>query len=219
MSGFFVMHILTDLIAFPPVHESDSYGVLALGGDLSPARLLLAYHSGIFPWYEDGEPIIWWSPPKRMVLFPEQVKISKSTRKILESEAFTITFNTQFKAVIENCAQIKRDGQRGTWITTEMQNAYLKLHEMGIAKSVEVWKDEVLVGGLYGVDLGAVFCGESMFSKVPNASKVAFITLAKSLQQKNYKVLDCQVYNDHLASLGAIEIGRDEFLKILRNEY
>lgn len=213
------MHILTDLIAFPPVHESDSYGVLALGGDLSPARLLLAYHSGIFPWYEDGEPIIWWSPPKRMVLFPEQVKISKSTRKILESEAFTITFNTQFKAVIENCAQIKRDGQRGTWITTEMQNAYLKLHEMGIAKSVEVWKDEVLVGGLYGVDLGAVFCGESMFSKVPNASKVAFITLAKSLQQKNYKVLDCQVYNDHLASLGAIEIGRDEFLKILRNEY
>lgn len=213
------MHILTDLIAFPPVHESDSYGVLALGGDLSPARLLLAYRSGIFPWYEDGEPIIWWSPPKRMVLFPEQVKISKSTRKILESNVFRITFNTQFKAVIENCAQIKRDGQRGTWITTEMQNAYLKLHEMGIAKSVEVWNDDVLVGGLYGVDLGNVFCGESMFSKVPNASKVAFITLAKSLQQKNYKLLDCQVYNDHLASLGAIEIGRDEFLKILRNEY
>lgn len=213
------MHILTDLIAFPPVHESDSYGVLALGGDLSPARLLLAYHSGIFPWYEDGEPIIWWSPPKRMVLFPEQVKISKSTRKILKSNVFRTTFNTQFKAVIENCAQIKRDGQRGTWITTEMQNAYLKLHEMGIAKSVEVWKDEVLVGGLYGVDLGAVFCGESMFSKVPNASKVAFITLAISLQQKNYKVLDCQVYNDHLASLGAIEIGRDEFLKILQSKY
>ena len=218
MSGFFVMHILTDLIAFPPVHEADSYGVLALGGDLLPERILLAYHSGIFPWYEDGEPIIWWSPPKRMVLFPEQVKISKSMRKIIESETFTISFNTQFKQVIENCAEISRSGQRGTWITTEMQKAYVELHEMGIAKSVEVWKDDVLVGGLYGVDLGAVFCGESMFSKIPNASKVAFIALAKSLQQNNYRLLDCQVYNDHLASLGAVEIPRDRFLSILQNK-
>jgi leucyl/phenylalanyl-tRNA--protein transferase len=150
-----------------------------------------------------------------MVLFFHELRISKSMRNILNRGMFKITFNTAFKDVIANCRTVKREGQQGTWITGEMQDAYVKLHELGFAKSVEVWQDGVLVGGLYGVDLGHVFCGESMFSKVSNASKVAFIALALKLQQQNYRLLDCQVYNDHLASLGAEEISREEFLKIL----
>lgn len=200
---------------FPPVSEADEEGILAIGGDLSPERLQLAYKSGIFPWFNEGEPIIWWSPDPRMVLFLDELIVSKSMRNILNRNQFKVTVNKNFKDVISNCQKIKRDGQNGTWISNEMIDAYCKLNEMGIAKSVEVWQDEVLVGGLYGIDLGHVFCGESMFSKVSNASKVAFIALVEYLKRANYKLLDCQVYNSHLESLGCREIDREAFMEIL----
>jgi len=184
---------------------------------LSGDRLQLAYKSGIFPWFEDGEPITWWSPNPRMVLFLEELIISKSMRNILNRKPFKVTFNQNFRDVISNCQNIKRDGQRGTWITNDMIEAYCNLHELGVAKSVEVWQDDELVGGLYGIDLGHVFCGESMFSKVSNASKVAFISLVNNLKATNYKLLDCQVYNPHLESLGCREIEREDFMTILKN--
>ncbi|WP_035669676.1 leucyl/phenylalanyl-tRNA--protein transferase [Flavobacterium sp. 83] len=209
------MYYLTAALSFPPVSQTNSSGILALGGDLSTERLQLAYANGIFPWFEDGEPITWWSPNPRMVLFLDELIVSKSMRNILNRNIFKVTFNQNFREVISNCQNIKRDGQNGTWITNDMIEAYCKLNELGIAKSVEVWQDEVLVGGLYGVDLGHVFCGESMFSTVSNASKVAFITLVKQLKTANYKLLDCQVYNPHLESLGCREIDRNEFISIL----
>lgn len=209
------MYYLTASLSFPPVSQTNSSGILALGGDLSPERLQLAYANGIFPWFEDGEPITWWSPNPRMVLFLDELVISKSMRNVLNRDIFRVTFNQNFRDVISNCQNIKRDGQNGTWITNDMIEAYCKLNELGIAKSVEVWQDEVLVGGLYGVDLGHVFCGESMFSIVSNASKVAFVTLVKQLKIANYKLLDCQVYNPHLESLGCREIDRNEFMSIL----
>ena len=219
------MYLLSNEIIFPPVNLANEDGLLAIGGDLSVERLELAYKSGIFPWYNQGEPIIWYSPNPRMVLFPKDLKISKSMRQLIKKEVFSITFNQNFAEVISNCKNIYREGQGGTWITNEMQQAYLKLHEKGIAKSIEVWQysqdkkvEKELVGGLYGIDLGHVFCGESMFSKVSNASKLAFIYLAKKLEKENYKLIDCQVYNNHLASLGADEISREYFLKILKNE-
>jgi leucyl/phenylalanyl-tRNA--protein transferase len=212
------MYYLSDDLIFPPVSKADYDGILAVGGDLSPERLQLAYKSGIFPWFEEEEPIIWWSPDSRMVLFLEEVIVSKSMRNILNREVFSVTFNQNFRDVISNCQKIKRDGQNGTWITNEMVEAYCKLHELGIATSVEVWQDDELVGGLYGIDLGHVFCGESMFSKVSNASKVAFITLVSQLKKGNYKLLDCQVYNPHLESLGCREIERDAFMKILKQQ-
>lgn len=207
------MYYLSRDLYFPPVTEASPEGIVAIGGDLTPERLLLAYKNGIFPWFDDDEPILWWSPPQRMVLYPDELKISKSMRNVINRNTFKITFNTAFKEVITNCRNIKREGQPGTWITPEMVNAYLKLHEMGYAKSVEVWQDDVIVGGLYGVDLGHIFCGESMFSKVSNASKMAFIALTKKLKQENYRLLDCQVHNDHLESLGAREIDRNEFIR------
>ena len=210
------MFLLSKDLVFPPVHLADKDGLLAIGGDLSLERLLLAYKSGIFPWYNSGEPIIWYSPNLRMVLFPKDLKISKSMKQIIRKNEYKITFNQNFKAVISNCKTIKRDGQGGTWITDEMQDAYLKLHEKGIAKSVEVWLENELVGGLYGIDLGTVFCGESMFSKISNTSKLAFIYLVQKLKKENYKLIDCQVYNPHLESLGADEISREEFLKYLK---
>jgi leucyl/phenylalanyl-tRNA--protein transferase len=210
------MYILSDKISFPPVTLASPEGVVAIGGDLSVERLLLAYKSGIFPWYNEGEPIIWYSPNQRMVLFPKKLKVSKSMRQLIRKGAFKVTYNTCFNEVIANCKTINRkDQEGGTWITTEMQQAYTKLHELGLAKSVEVWLDEKLVGGLYGIDLGSVFCGESMFSKVSNASKIAFIYLVEKLKTENYKILDCQVYNNHLASLGAEEISRTEFISYL----
>jgi leucyl/phenylalanyl-tRNA--protein transferase len=209
------MYFLTKELYFPSVEETTEEGILAVGGDLSTERLMLAYNSGIFPWFEDDEPILWWSPEERMVLFFEYLKISKSMRNVLNKGEFKVTFNKDFKAVITNCQSVKRVGQNGTWITDDMINAYCKLHELGFAKSVEVWKDNELVGGLYGIDLGDVFCGESMFSTVSNASKVAFITLAQKLEKSNYKLIDCQVHNSHLESLGCIEIDRDEFMAIL----
>ena len=209
------MHFLSKNIWFPPVEEANHDGLLAIGGDLSPERLNLAYHSGIFPWYSEGGPIIWYSPDPRMVLFPEKLKVSKSMKQLIRKGEFVITFNTDFKKVIANCKTITRPGQPGTWITDEMQRAYIKLYEMGFAKSVEVWKNNELVGGLYGIDLGHVFCGESMFSKVSNTSKLAFIFLVEKLQKEQYAMLDCQMYNEHLASLGAEEISREEFLSYI----
>ncbi|OCB76890.1 leucyl/phenylalanyl-tRNA--protein transferase [Flavobacterium crassostreae] len=210
------MYYLTQDLFFPEVHLAHTSGVLALGGDLSPERLLLAYQNGIFPWYEDGEPITWWSPNPRMVLFLDELIISKSMRNILNRGLFEVTFNQNFTEVMANCQQIKRDGQNGTWITQDMIEAYGKLHQLGVAKSVEVWQNNELVGGLYGMDLGSVFCGESMFSKVSNASKVAFISLVGLLQKQHYKLLDCQVYNPHLESLGCREIARKDFINLLK---
>lgn len=210
------MYFLSQELYFPPVDKASIEGVLAIGGDLSPERLILAYKNGIFPWFNDDEPILWWAPPERMVLFFEDLKISKSMRNVLNQNRFKVTFNTSFREVITNCKKIKRKEQPGTWITDEMVEAYCKLNELGFAKSVEVWEKNELVGGLYGIDLGHVFCGESMFSKVSNASKVAFIHLAKQLEFANYKLLDCQVYNEHLASLGCIEIEREDFMMILK---
>ncbi|CAM4328917.1 leucyl/phenylalanyl-tRNA--protein transferase [Flavobacterium terrigena] len=210
------MYFLTPELYFPPASETSLEGIIAVGGDLSPERLLLAYQNGIFPWYNEEEPILWWCPEERMVLFFENLRITKSMRNILNRKEFQVTFNTAFKEVISNCQQSPRKDQDGTWISDEIVEAYCKLHELGHAKSVEVWQNNKLVGGLYGIDLGDVFCGESMFSKVPNASKVGFIHLAKQLEMANYKLLDCQVHNNHLESLGCIEIDREEFLAILK---
>lgn len=210
------MHYLSQDLFFPEVSLTHSSGIIALGGDLSPQRLVLAYKSGIFPWFEDGEPITWWSPNPRMVLFLDELVVTKSMRNVLNRDTFTVTFNQNFREVISNCQQIKRDGQNGTWITNDMIEAYCNLHELGIAKSVEVWQDGQIVGGLYGIDLGHIFCGESMFSKVSNASKIAFISLVRYLQKENYELLDCQVYNEHLESLGCREIARKDFISILK---
>lgn len=210
-------YLLKDLF-FPPVTEADENGILAIGGDLTSERLKLAYRSGIFPWFEDDEPIMWWAPDPRMVLFPNELIVSKSMRNILNRRIFRVTFNQNFREVITNCKQITRDGQRGTWITKDMVEAYCRLHEEGIAQSVEVWQEDKIVGGLYGIDMGHVFCGESMFSKVSNASKVAFIALVDHLKKNQYQLLDCQVYNDHLASLGAREIDRADFMALLKKK-
>jgi len=212
------MYYLSKELFFPPVSKTHSSGIIAIGGDLSTERLLLAYKSGIFPWFEDGEPITWWAPDPRMVLFLDELIVSKSMRNILNRNIFKVTFNQNFRDVISNCQAVKRVGQNGTWITDDMIEAYCKLHELGIAKSVEVWLEDELVGGLYGVDLGHIFCGESMFSKVSNASKVAFISLVNQLKKEHYKLLDCQVYNEHLESLGCREIDREDFMKILKSK-
>lgn len=211
------MYFLTKELYFPPVDEASYEGVLAIGGDLSIERLLLAYQNGIFPWFNDDEPILWWSPSERMVVVPQMYKVSKSIRNLLNQNKFKVTFNQNFAEVIRNCQQIERKGQDDTWISEDIITAYTKLHEMGIAKSVEVWQNEELVGGLYGVDLGHVFCGESMFSKVSNASKIAFVTLINHLKEKKYRLLDCQVHNDHLEKLGAFEIPRELFMKVLKS--
>jgi leucyl/phenylalanyl-tRNA--protein transferase len=209
------MFYLTDELLFPPASDADENGLLAIGGDLSLDRLKLAYQRGVFPWYSDGEPILWYSPNPRMVLFPKDLKISNSMEQVLRGGRFKVTFNTSFNEVISNCKIIDRSdqGQHGTWITNEMQKAYIGLHNDGIAKSIEVWEGQKLVGGLYGLEVGNVFCGESMFNKVSNASKVALIALVHN--NTDYEMIDCQVYNTHLASLGAKEIERDLFLGYL----
>lgn len=211
------MHYLTEKLLFPNPENSTEDGLLAIGGDLSVERLMLAYNSGIFPWFEDDQPILWWSPDPRMVLFPEKFKVSKSLRKTLNSKKFKITFNQNFADVIKYCANATRKGQTGTWITQEMQKAYIALHKAGLAISIEVWEDDKLVGGLYGINLPQkkVFCGESMFSLVSDASKVAFYQLSEYVKSKNYKFIDCQIYNEHLESLGAEEIDRLTFLSYL----
>ncbi|WP_264519792.1 leucyl/phenylalanyl-tRNA--protein transferase [Flavobacterium sp. N1994] len=212
------MYFLSKELYFPPVDEASYEGILAIGGDLSVERLLLAYRDGIFPWFNEDEPILWWAPPERMVVAPQLYKVSKSIRNLLNQNKFKVTFNQNFKDVILGCQQIERPGQDGTWLSDDFVDSYTKLHEMGIAKSVEVWQNEELVGGLYGVDLGHIFCGESMFSIVSNASKIAFVTLIEHLKNNNYKLLDCQVHNDHLEKLGAFEISRETFMKVLKSE-
>ena len=202
-------------LVFPPVEMSEPDGLLAVGGDLSAERILLAYRQGIFPWYE-GNHILWWSPDPRFVLFPEHLRISKSMQQLIRKEAFQFTVNQSFELVISACKTISRRGQEGTWITPEMKEAYISLHSQGYAQSAEAWKDGELVGGLYGIRLGNVFCGESMFSKVSNASKFAFINLIQYLNAEGLRMVDCQVYTPHLESLGAEMIPRQEFLHILK---
>ena len=198
---------------FPPVDQASPEGLLAVGGDLSVTRLLDAYGKGIFPWFEEDQPLLWWCPDPRFVLFPKNLKVSKSMKQVLKSGKFKVTYNQDFKEVIDACSHMERKGQDGTWITSDMIAAYEELYRLGYAKSVEVWLEDELVGGLYGLDLGqGMFCGESMFSKVSNASKVGFISFIES---HDYELIDCQVYTDHLASLGAEEMGREVFLSYL----
>ena len=207
--------VLDNELSFPPVETSQPDGLLAIGGDLSVERLLLAYKKGIFPWYE-GEYILWWCPDPRFVLFPEELKISRSMKKMMKKEKFSFTINTAFEKVIGNCKTINRKGQEGTWITDEVKKAYTILHFKGHAHSAEVWKDGELVGGLYGIRMGNVFFGESMFSKISNASKFGFIKYVEYLESEGIKLIDCQVYTEHLESLGARMIRREEFIGLLK---
>ena len=210
------MIILGHKLYFPPVEAADEEGVLAVGGDLSVERLLLAYRSGIFPWYNEEQPIIWWSPDPRFVLFPEELIVSSSMDKILKKHTFQFTINNAFTQVIQNCKTVSRKEQDGTWITPAIEHAYTKLHQQGYASSAEAWLNGELAGGLYGVRLGNIFFGESMFSKVSNASKFAFISYVKQLQNEGVVLIDCQVYTQHLESLGAVMIDRKEFIEILK---
>ena len=209
---------LTEELKFPKVEEASSEGLLAVGGDLSPERLMLAYSNGIFPWFNEDSLILWWSPDPRMVLYPQKIRISKSMKKIMREGRFKLTKNQCFDEVIHQCAYIARKDQDGTWITKAMKEAYNRLFEQGHCISYEVWEDNQLVGGLYGVDLGHVFCGESMFSKVSNASKFAFVHLANDLAQKNYLLIDCQLHTGHLQTLGAEEISREKYMEILKSK-
>ena len=208
--------LLTDDLIFPSPHLAEEDGLLAMGGDLSVERLLLAYQNGIFPWYSEGEEIMWWSPHPRFVLFPNEIKVSKSMKQLLNKNAFDFTINKAFEQVITNCKTAFRGDDAGTWITDEMKTAYLYLHQLGYAHSAEVWKDGELAGGLYGVRIGKVFFGESMFSKTSNASKYAFIKYVQQLQKEGVELTDCQVYTNHLESLGARMIKREDFLILLR---
>lgn len=202
---------------FPPLHFANKDGLLLVGGDLLPSTLLKAYSLGIFPWYSADEPILWWSPNPRFVLFPEKVQISKTMKSILKKDIFQISYNQAFEEVIFACGAVPRQGQDGTWITDEMMDAYLTLHRMGWAQSVEVWQNEVLVGGLYGIRMGDCFFGESMFAKVSNASKFGFIKMCQKLHSENVQIIDCQVFTSHLESLGAGMISRDLFVSIVAN--
>jgi leucyl/phenylalanyl-tRNA---protein transferase len=198
-------------ISFPNPALAEQDGLLAIGGDLSTERLMLAYQNGIFPWYSDDEPICWYAPSERCILFPEKIFVSKSMQQIINRKIFTITSNTVFEDVIQHCANTNRKDQDGTWITNDMQKAYINLHKLGIAKSIEVWQNNKLVGGLYGLEINNIFCGESMFSKVSNASKAALIWLCK---KNNYALIDCQVRTEHLISMGAEMITKEQY-KIL----
>lgn len=206
---------LSEDLAFPSPHLASKEGLLAVGGDLSRSRLLLAYSLGIFPWYSDGEPILWWSPDPRLVLYPDELKITRSLNKVIKKGAFTLTIDRAFDRVINECARVPREKQRGTWIVAEMVEAYCRLHAYGFAHSVEAWADNRLAGGLYGVSLGRCFFGESMFTLVSNASKVAFVALVQYLQSLNFTLIDCQISTDHLIRFGAREISRTRYLREL----
>ncbi len=209
------MFILNEQLVFPPVETADEDGIVAIGGDLSVSRLLLAYRSGIFPWYNEEEPIIWWSPDPRFVLFPGDLQISKSMKAVIKSGRFRFSTNQAFTQVIQHCKNIPRQGQDGTWITTAVEEAYTNLHRQGIAISAETWQQDQLVGGLYGLKIGNVFFGESMFSLVSNASKFAFIQLVQQVKAAGVILIDCQVYTAHLESLGAAMIDREDFIELL----
>ena len=210
------MYWLGQDLVFPDHSEVNDEGIIAIGGDLSVERLKLAYQKGIFPWFNEDEPIIWWFPHDRFVLFPEDLHVSKSMKKVFKDKIFTFTENKAFREVIINCSQANRKGQDGTWITNDMIEAYCKLNELGIAKSIEVWQNNELVGGFYGIEMGNIFCGESMFAKASNTSKAGFIQFVAKYHKK-YELIDCQVYTEHLASLGAVEIPSDVFLDYLED--
>ncbi len=209
------MFKLSRRIEFPPPNLAEPDGLLAIGGDLSVERLKLAYSLGIFPWFNLGDPILWWSPDPRLVLFPEEFRVSARLERTIRSRKFRVTFDTAFDRVIAACKRAPRPGQDGTWITEDMQAAYIRLHKAGFAHSVEAWRGEQLVGGLYGVSLGAAFFGESMFARTPDASKVALAALVERLRAWEFHFIDCQVHTRHLASLGARDIPRAEFLQRL----
>ena len=208
--------ILDKKLYFPPVHSADPDGLLAIGGDLSPKRLLLAYRRGIFPWYNDTL-ILWWCPDPRFVLFPGELKIRRSMRPLLNRNAFEFTINKAFHEVISECKTIPREGQSGTWITDEVREAYIKMHELGYAHSAEVWEKGELVGGLYGIRLGKVFFGESMFSRADNASRYAFIKYVEALKEEGVQLIDCQMHSQYLESMGARMIKGKEFQVLLKN--
>ncbi len=210
-----VYHLGSQL-AFPPPDEAEPDGLLAVGGDLSPERLLLAYSLGIFPWYEDGLPILWHSPDPRMVLLPADLHVPRSVRKATRRRAFSLRLDTAFADVVQACASAPRAGQRCTWITREMLDAYVALHQLGFAHSAEAWSGDELVGGLYGVSLGSAFFGESMFARQPDASKTAFVALVEQLECWGFDLVDCQVHTEHLARFGATEWRRSRFLATLR---
>ena len=201
---------------FPHPALAEDNGLLGVGSDLHPDRLILAYSSGIFPWYNEGQPILWFSPDPRFVLHPNRMHVGRNTRKAVRRNTFEIKMDTAFAEVIDNCSSIPRPGQFGTWITTEMRTAYLTLHELGYAHSIEAWQDGELVGGLYGVCVGDLFAGESMFAKVGDASKVAFVYFAQQAKQWGIKLIDCQVYTDHLSRFGAQDISRNEYLHLIK---
>lgn len=217
MSKLFWINPADGTDSFPPVEHAlrEPNGLLAAGGDLAPTRLINAYRNGIFPWYNEGQPILWWSPDPRAVLFPSRLKVSRSLHKTLKKGGFKVTLDTAFRQVVQACAAPRTEGG-GTWITDEMLDAYCRLHELGIAHSVEAWRGDELVGGLYGVAIGRVFFGESMFSRVTDASKVAFVHLVRQLDRWGYAVIDCQVGSGHLQSLGAEDISRADFNTLLQ---
>ena len=207
--------LLSDEIKFPPPNLSRKDGLLAVGGDLSQDRLLLAYKMGIFPWYSEPEPILWWSPDPRLVLYPDEIKVSKTLKKVIQNDIFHITIDQAFNQVITSCARIRLQKNEGTWIVDDMIKSYCELHESGFAHSVEVWHEGELAGGLYGVSLGRCFFGESMFTRISNASNVAFVFLAEYLKSLSFDIIDCQVSTEHLINFGAREIPRKDFLKQL----
>jgi leucyl/phenylalanyl-tRNA--protein transferase len=209
------LFVLDNELIFPPPHLAEPDGLLAMGGDLSPERLLVAYRQGIFPWY-DGDHILWWSPDPRFVLWPKDLKISRSIKPLLNRDAFEFTINNSFVEVIRQCKKITRPGQDGTWITDEIEKAYIKMHQLGYAHSAEVWENGILIGGLYGIRLGKVFFGESMFSKVSNASRYAFIKYVQQLISEGVELIDCQVYTEYLESMGATMIPGGKFVELLK---
>ena len=197
---------------FPDPELAEPNGLLGVGGDLAPERVLLAYQLGIFPWYSEGQPVLWWSPDPRMVLRTDELMVRRSLAKRVRQRRYRITLDRAFAEVIEACGEVPRPGQQGTWITDDMKQAYLALHRQGFAHSVEAWRDDELVGGLYGVAMGRLYCGESMFARAPDASKVAFVHLARQLALWDMPLIDCQVYTDHLARFGAVEVPRTDYL-------
>lgn len=206
---------LSSKIDFPPATLATSDGLLCIGGDLSTTRLLRAYENGIFPWFSNNDPILWWSPDPRLVIFPDKVHVSKSLKKKIKKNIYTISIDTAFEETIKACAQPRQDRENGTWLVDEMVSAYIELHKQGWAHSIEVWNKNNLVGGLYGISIGGSFFGESMFSLESDASKVALVCLARHLEKHNFDLIDCQVTTDHLLSMGACQIDRKKFLKII----
>ncbi|MBF0289526.1 MAG: leucyl/phenylalanyl-tRNA--protein transferase [SAR324 cluster bacterium] len=211
-----IYQLLEDVFLFPPPSHAEPEGLLAVGGDLSTERLLCAYEQGIFPWYEEGQPILWWTPDPRMILEPTRLKVSRSLRKVLRKKTFQIKTDTAFAHVIRACAQVRLRDKKGTWITPEMEKSYIRLHELGYAHSVESWYDGNLVGGLYGIFMGKCFFGESMFTEKTDASKIAFVSLVEQMKNWGVDLIDCQVSSMHLKSLGAHEVKREEFLRRLQ---